>query len=70
MTFEQAQQEKEFLPSKNSPRGFKMEIFIVPALAKDLIKYLKDFENKDFIDEEAEKYSSNNEFGLYYRELK
>ena len=38
-----------------SDRNVKMEIFIVPSLSSDFIKYLKDYSNKDFIDNDGVK---------------
>jgi len=72
MTFDQAQQQKELQllkPAEFSGRRIKMGVYIVPQLHEDLIKYVKDFKDKNFDDELVKQYSSDNKFGLYLREI-
>ncbi|WDF65650.1 hypothetical protein [Flavobacterium sp. KACC 22763] len=73
VTFEYAQQERHRLVEKYgiqySKRNKIQGIYIVPAIVSELLQYQQDFENKNFDDEIAKQYSSNNRYTLFWKEI-
>jgi len=69
MTFEDALQQKESYPSNFRSERDKPVIFIVaPKNNPFMMNWLKDF-NSSFTDETAKKYSQDNDYWVYWKEL-
>jgi len=47
--------------------GYHYIFLIVPSLKEDFIKFMDDYNEKEYTDELCKNYSSNNEYSLHHR---
>lgn len=65
MTLQEAKEAKNRYGHSNIENGFEFLTLIVPSDFKEMIKFLADYNENNYTDDDCLKYSTDNDFKLY-----
>lgn len=68
MTYEEALEFKQ-ISERNTimETGYEYVFLIVPSLTEDFIRFMDDYNEEEYTDENSKNYSSNNEYKLHHK---